>query len=406
MTVATQSPVEAAVSVSPSALDLSLKAIKPVASARNAVQALSGVLLTADDGGLHLTASNLETTVRRRVVDTLVYNEMDALVSIGLIQQAVKALAKCEAITFAHDTERSEVIVKGGKRTIRLKCLRRDDFPAMPDPASYPHEVFVAEAADFASVFGRAIPFASGDETRPVLTGVCMDTDNMVAVTDSYRLAVLRPQFDTNLPVDATGEAVKINVPARALKLVLRNVKSGTMTMRVDPDDMRWVGIENVGANERWLIRRIDGQYPNHRQLIPDHWEMGVQMPTARLKAAAELAVQFCQKNAPMRVSVNGKVTVSGVTPDVCSFDEIIDGAEVSYTTTAAEQHARTTLGQPPMRTEGEELEIGFNPDFMLDIAKTVVGDTCTLHIISPLRPGLVRDGEDHFLIMPIRLNV
>lgn len=404
----TITPVDTAVSVSPSALDVVLKAVKPAVDAKSSVAALGGVLLTANEAGLHVSATNLEVAVRRRVVDAVVERDLDVVASAAMLAQAVKALAKCESITIGHDRESGEVILHGGRRVIRLRTLRREDFPPMPRTIDPSRRVFEASAADFKSVISRILPFASGDETRPILTGVCFERRtkihnhepgpiDTVTATDSYRLAVLQSPFPLNLPNIQGGEHQPLIIPALALKLVLRNVKAGTVSMYA-PTDTPFAGLVNHDACEEWAVRTIGGQFPNWSQLIPDTHEVIVDMPTEHLRSAATLASQFCQRNAPMRVAVNGNVQVTGHTPDVCSIEEIIDDAQIGYLPSKS--------GSWTPYQNGEPLEIGFNPEFMLDIAKTVRGDRCKLKLISPLRPGLVDDDGDLFLLMPIRLNV
>jgi DNA polymerase III subunit beta len=59
-----------------------------------------------------------------------------------------------------------------------------------------------------------------------------------------------------------------------------------------------------------------------------------------------------------------------------------------------------------PVAFSGEELEIGFNPEFLRDGVESVDSDEVQLRLISSLRPGLIRSDEENFsyLIMPIRL--
>ena len=78
-----------------------------------------------------------------------------------------------------------------------------------------------------------------------------------------------------------------------------------------------------------------------------------------------------------------GELTISARTPDV--------------------GEARESL---PVPFSGEELEIGFNPEFLREGIESVQGDDIVLRLISPLRPGLLQSAERDFwyLIMPIRL--
>ena len=92
----------------------------------------------------------------------------------------------------------------------------------------------------------------------------------------------------------------------------------------------------------------------------------------------------MAQRNAPLRLRfAEGELTISAQTQDVGEAVESM-----------------------PIEFAGEELEIGFNPDFLRDGLKAVVGETVDLKLINRLRPGLIAAPEESFsyLIMPIRL--
>jgi DNA polymerase-3 subunit beta len=133
--------------------------------------------------------------------------------------------------------------------------------------------------------------------------------------------------------------------------------------------------------------RLIDGQFPNHRQLLPDAFEHDLQLAGAEITDVVRRISLLAQKNAPLRMAFSeGELTVSARTPDV--------------------GEARETL---PVPFQGEPLEIGFNPEFLRDGLEAVDSGDVLLRLISPLRPGLIEaaDGSGFvYLLMPIRLNV
>ena len=92
-------------------------------------------------------------------------------------------------------------------------------------------------------------------------------------------------------------------------------------------------------------------------------------------------------KNAPLRLAfTQGTLTVSARTPDVGEANESV-----------------------PVPFQGEDFEIGFNPEFLRDGLESVESEELVLKLISPLRPGLIEtpeSGDFVYLIMPIRLNV
>ena len=103
----------------------------------------------------------------------------------------------------------------------------------------------------------------------------------------------------------------------------------------------------------------------------------------------------MAQRTAPLRLRFEqGQVTLSAQTPDVGEASESL-----------------------PVNYQGDELEIGFNPQFLQDGLESVESDELQLKLITALRPGLIEtvadgDGEDAapgsflYLIMPVRLNV
>jgi DNA polymerase III subunit beta len=138
-------------------------------------------------------------------------------------------------------------------------------------------------------------------------------------------------------------------------------------------------------AGDVWLTsRRIDGQFPNYKQLIPETFEHEVALPREEFLDVVRRTSVMAQRNSPLRLRFgNGEVTVSAQTQDV--------------------GEAREAL---PVAFSGEELEIGFNPEFLRDGIESVESDEVKLKLISPLRPGLIVADEEDFsyLIMPIRL--
>jgi DNA polymerase III subunit beta len=229
----------------------------------------------------------------------------------------------------------------------------------------------------------RVARAASRDEARPVLTGVLVTAEGdeltMVA-TDSYRLAVKRTKLDSPVP-----ERLEANVPARALRELARLIESA------EDESLRvWLtrnqALFRVGEVSL-SSRLIDGQFPNHSQLLPDSYEHEVKLPRAELLEVTRRVSQLAQRNAALRLSFSeGELVVSAETPDLGDAREAL-----------------------PAPYSGELLEIGFNPEFVRDGLESIDADEVLMKLISPLRPGLLEpsDSDDFsYLVMPIRLNV
>ena len=139
------------------------------------------------------------------------------------------------------------------------------------------------------------------------------------------------------------------------------------------------------GVDGTWLTaRRIDGQFPNYKQLVPESFEAEVEIPRDELLDVVRRTALMAQRKSPLRLRfAEGELTVSAQTQDV--------------------GEARESL---PIRYGGDTMEIGFNAEFLRDGLESVADDSVRLKLISPLRPGLIQGAGDDFLylIMPIRL--
>jgi DNA polymerase-3 subunit beta len=354
-----------------------LLVVSRAVSARAALQALSGILITAEE------TARLRATDMELGLDVGLEAEIEgsgAVVLPGrLLVEVVRSLPDGPVTLALREAERDVEITAGSSR-FHLRTLPADDFPRFPEPEGDPIEL---PAVALQETINRVARAASRDEARPVLTGVLVTTEGdqltMVA-TDSYRLAVKRTKLEA--PVDNGLEA---NVPARALRELARLIDAvGDEALRV------WLtrnqALFRVGTVSL-SSRLIDGQFPNHRQLLPESFEHEVKLPRSELLEVTRRVSQLAQRNAALRLSFSeGELVVSAETPDLGDARE---GLPAPYT--------------------GELLEIGFNPEFVRDGLESIDADEVVLKLISPLRPGLLEPaGSDDFsyLVMPIRLNV
>jgi len=342
-------------------------------STRTTVQILAGILLHASDGRLELAATDMELSLRT-ALDASIESDGSVVVPGRLLLELARLLPDAE-VTIEHKLEEAAVEIRSGSATYRLHTYNAEDFPRLPDAGvAERHEVDRETLLETVSRVSRS---ASRDESRPVLTGVLMrfETEKLVmAATDSYRLSVKETAIEGDVP---ELEAI---VPARALQELARVAQAGE---RIE-----------LGVHENQVIfstgdallttRRIDGQFPNYRQLVPEAFEHELALPREELLEVVRRVAVMAQRNSPLRLRFgDGELTVSAQTQDV--------------------GEARESL---PVPFSSEPLEIGFNAEFLRDGIESVAGEQLRLKLISPLRPAVLQGEDDSFLylIMPIRL--
>jgi DNA polymerase-3 subunit beta len=355
-----------------------LSIVSRAVSTRAATQALSGVLLSASGEQLTLGATDLDLGLET-TLGAEVETEGSVLLPGRLLAEVARSLADPTVEIEARAGE-GDVEIRSGSSRFHLRLLPIEDFPKLP--AMDPEKAVKIPAKELAASIELVARAASRDDMRPVLTGVFVAASGremtMVA-TDSYRLAVKRTELE-----DELGGELEANIPARALRELARILASEGL------DHAAVSLLPNQAVFEAGPItlstRLIEGQFPNFRQLLPESYEHDVRLPRDDFLEVARRVSQLAQRNAPLRLSFSsGELTIAAETPDVGDAKETM-----------------------PAAFEGEQLEIGFNPEFLKEGIESVEGDEVLVRLISPLRPGLLQpvEGEDfRYLVMPIRLN-
>jgi DNA polymerase III subunit beta len=343
-------------------------------STRTAVQILGGILLRAEAGRLLLAATDMELSLRASL-DAQVEGEGAVVVPGRLLVELARLLPDSE-VTIEQRAEEGVIHISSGSFESRLNTFTAEDFPRLPDADAVERHTVDREA--LLETIARVGRSASRDESRPVLTGVLVRFEPgklVMAATDSYRLSVKETVLEGAVP---ELEAI---VPARALTELAR-IGQGAEQIELGVHENQVV----FGVDGIWLTtRRIDGQFPNYKQLIPESFEHEVAMPRDEVLDVVRRIAVMAQRNSPLRLRfAEGELTVSARTQDVGEAQESL-----------------------PAAFNGEALEIGFNAEFLRDGIDSVVGETVRFRLISPLRPCVLQaEGSDDFLylIMPIRL--
>jgi DNA polymerase III subunit beta len=350
-----------------------LSVVSRAVSTRTTVLVLGGVLLRAENGRLHLSATDMELSLR-----TSFEAQVDAVGAVVVPGRMLVELARLlpdDEVQIEHRAEEGVVRVDSGSYSSRLHTYNVEDFPRLPDVEAI--GTFSVDKEALLDTVGRVSRSASRDESRPVLTGILARFEGgklIMAATDSYRLSV------KETPLEGGAPDLEAIIPARALQEVSRIAQ---------PADSLELGVhENqvvfVADDVTLTTRRIEGQFPNYRQLIPETFEHTVTLPRSEVLEIVRRVGVMAQRNSPLRMRfAEGELTVSSQTQDV--------------------GEARESL---PAAFTGEPLEIGFNAEYLREGFESVSSDDVHVKLISPLRPAVIQ-GEDEdftYLVMPIRL--
>src|SRR2546421_1414033 len=350
-----------------------LAVVARAVSTRASVQILSGVLLRAEAGRLHLAATDMELSLRSSF-EAQVADEGATVVPGRLLVDLVRLLPASDVIV-EQRPEEGVIHITSGSSTASLNTYAAEDFPRLPDLDAV--GTFTVPRETLLETVARVLRSASRDESRPVLTGILVRFEGgslVMAATDSYRLSV------KETPVSGDVPDLEAIIPARALTELGRIAQSGdTVELGVHENQVVFA------ADDVWLTtRRIDGQFPNYRQLLPETFEHEVTLPRAEFLDVVRRVGVLVQRTSPIQLRfAEGELRVLARTQDVGEAQETL-----------------------PVAFTGEPMEIGFNAEFLREGIESISADDVRLRLISPLRPAVIDGGPDDptYLIMPIRL--
>ncbi len=345
-------------------------------SSRTTLPILSGIHVSAHGEDLILQSTDLEISIKTST-RAKVEKPGQSVLPGRLLNDIVRSLPEAAVSIDVGETGEAKVVC--GTSSFSMRTLSADDFPKFPEVSA---ETTLSVPSDaFAGIVHRVSKAVSRDETRPILTGVLvvMDgSDLRMVATDSYRLCL------SEIAVDGLSGQMEVVVPGRALEDVARLATNAeALSVGVSENQV----IFSFGATT-FVSRRIEGSFPNYRQLIPKEVETKVEVDRGELLDAIKRVSLMAQHNAPIRLSVAGDEHTLSLGAQTQDVGEAHEDLQVAIT--------------------GQDVEIAFNHAYLLDGVSVAEGEKIAIEIVSPLKPGLLKvAGSEAFvyLLMPVRLG-
>ena len=345
-------------------------------SSRSTLPILSGILVeTTDQGMLVFQTTDLEISIKH-TVNANIEEPGKTVIPGKLFSDIVKNLPDA-AIEVVSQQDTTQISCLDSSFT--LSSLNPVDFPYFPqvDPST----TIVLPSQELASAIKKVGRAVSRDESRAILTGIYLSVKNGIitfAATDSYRLAVAEMSAGANNVTDF--EAI---IPGKTFDDVSKLALSSESV--------------SIGFSENQIIiqfgetifisRRIEGTYPNYKQLIPTDHAVSIEMDTQVLISAIKRVSLLAQAHTPVSFQFsaeNQSATISANTADVGGAQEVVS-ADI----------------------DGPSMEIAFNHQYLLDGLNMIDGTTI-IELQSSLKPGIVKGSEESnflYLAMPVRLK-
>jgi len=368
--------------VSSSSLLKQLQAIGGVLNSSNTLPILDNFLFDVNKNQLKVSASDLETTMT-----TLINIESKDNGSIAipakLLLDTLKTFAD-QPLTFIVDPEKYTIEIVSDYGKYKIAGHNGDEFPKLPGiEASATLDI---DAGVLVSAITKTIFATGSDELRPVMSGVFFQlTSNDISfvATDAHKLVRYR-RTDAKAQSDASFIVPK--KPLNLLKNTLAGV-SGNINIQYSKTNALFAYDNTV-----LVCRLIDGKYPNYDAVIPK------QNPN-------KLTVdRIAFLNSIKRVSIFSNKTTHQVRLKITGSELSIFAEDIDFSNEASE---RLTC-----QYTGEDMEIGFNSKFLLDMLNNLSCENVNVEMSAPNRAGILLPSEKDnaaedilMLVMPVMLN-
>ena len=367
--------------VSSSALLKQLSSINGVVTNNPVVPILENFLFEINNSTLTITASDLETSMITELqVEARENGRIAAPAKILL--ETLKNLPD-QPVTFTIDEETYTIEISSSNGRYKLSGENATDFPRVP-------VVQGGNAIEIPSnVLSRAINktiFAvSNDELRPAMTGIFVQlrSDNVTFVaTDGHRLLRYRR---TDI---ATSQEASLIIPRKAFTLLKSTLPTEATAVRVEFNQSNaFFSFDNI----RMICRLIDERYPDYENVIP------VQNPNKLVIDRQDLL------SSVKRISIYSNKTTHQIRLKLSGSELQVSAEDLDFSNEANERLA--------CQYEGEDMDIGFNAKFLIEMLNNIDSDEITFELSTPNRAGLlmpiVNEENENvlMLVMPVMLN-
>jgi DNA polymerase-3 subunit beta len=355
-----------------------LAAVGASIPSKTTLPVLANILMETTDRGVRFSGTDLDIAVSTEVSADV---EVAGAVTIPAkkLTEIARELLPAPVKIAASGEQR--ITIECGRSKFRLLGIPRDEFPSFPTVRFT--DGWRVKSGDLQKLISHTSFAVSTEESRPILNGVLWELrpDHMrMVATNGHRLAKMEQPLTTG-----AASASDLIVPPKALEQV-RRLYPAEEDLEIAKGDNH-LGFRSPVTSV--FTRLIEGPYPNYEQVIPrDNDRIAVADKAALTGALRRMAIVASDQTHRIRMSLNaGSVKFSVQTPDLGEAQDEL-----------------------PIRYTGDQLDIGFNAAYLLEILRYMPTDDVKLTFKAPERAATIEpegwsDAAKYLcLVMPLRL--
>ncbi len=352
-----------------------------VVGARSPKAALQCVRLSGSDGNLTVAATDLEIAIRCNTNQVQIEAPGELLVAADHFRDIVR---ECTDDTLSIESDKDTAVIRGQDSTFKLFTQPVAEFPNIPGFEGKAD--FEIQAGQLKTLIKQTLFATARESTRYACTGVLMAVKGKTLTfvsTDTRRLALARCDLIQNHKAEKSEkDAIKPIVPTKALSMLDKLLSDPEETVSIQLRGAQTI-FHTAGAT--LTTNLLEGQFPPYEDVLPKDPDKKMTASTADFLSAmrrVSLLTSEDSKGARMSFTKKGLVLSS-----------------------RAPERGEATINFA-CKYEGADMEIAFNPQFIIEALKVVDTDDITLEMSAPNRPGVLKSGVDFLnVIMPVNLQ-
>jgi len=270
------------------------------------------------------------------------------------------------------------------KSTFKLVCMSSDDYPRWPQISE--EKTFYVKSHSLNEMISKTLYAAGESDTRYTLNSLLFHIKPIsknssiftIVGTDGHRLSMVKKEFSFSIDED-----IKLIVPKKSANELKRFLDSEEETVHISFSINH---ISVVIGKVNFLIRLLEGSYPDYEQVIPNKNEKKIVIYREEfIKVLRRVSVISKDISSAVRIKISkGKMIFTSSNPDI---GEAKDEIEIEY--------------------KGEDETYGFNARYLLEALNSMSSERVIFELQSPKNASLLKEeGKEDYLcvIMPMRI--
>ena len=354
----------------------SLNTVIKAVAARTVQPILECFLLIVEEDNFKVIGNDLELSITLNNIKSEIIQEGRIAIEARLFIEIIRKLPEGRINIYTDD--KNIVYIKSTKVEFKIMCFDPKDFPLIETESE--NLKYTLKALDFKNMIRQTIFSVSLDESKPILTGELIEIENNIlniVAIDGFRIA------HKKLTV-LEKEKLSVIVPSKSLNEISKILPSTDELINIIPSQKHIT----ITYNNCLIVSSLkEGEFVKYKEIFTEEFSTKVFLKRQNLLSSLERASLISReaKKSPVILNIeNNIITISSNTEIGMLREEMT------------------------VEREGKNLEIGFNPKYLIDVLKVMEQENIVMQFTTPLNPCIIKPADDEdsrYLILPLRLK-